>query len=542
MATLLPGTHNKEQQENLSLLKVYTAYRVLLSFGLLLIFILSDDDPLVGGLKPVLFIYTVSIYCFVNMLNLIILLPKRRSFGNQFLFTNFFIDIVAILFLADATGGIISGLGIFLVITICAASIVLTAQLATLTVAIASLAIIADTLRLISQQHLDSSSLLPAGLMGFALFAISFVIQSLAQRIRKAQSRAEQQDAAVSQLEEFNQQIVQRMRTGIVVVDSNGHIKMQNDAAGELLQEDSSYSLSAGLQGRFQQWRHQPQFQTPTFRINPTGPELQASFSKLTEAPDSDTLIFIEDNRRLAQRAQQIKLASLGRLTASIAHEIRNPLGAISHASQLLSESPNLSTADIRLSEIIEKHCDRMNSIIENVLQLSRRHAPKPVKTEINSWLKQFIEEYLATRESGQEITLASESDELYATVDVSQLQQVLTNLADNGLRYSLKKIGKAQLHIHAYASMPAGLAVIDIVDEGDGVNKDIEEKLFEPFFTTEKTGTGLGLYLSRELCESNQSRLDYTRTTDGKSCFRISFSHPDRLLEYENVSTSINE
>lgn len=534
MANHPPGNLNKQQQENLNLLKVYTGYRVLLSFALLLTFISADEQPLVGGLKPVLFIYTISIYCMVNMINLAIVLPKRNSFGNQFLFANFFIDIVAILFLADATGGIISGLGIFLVITICAASIVLTGQLATLSAAIASLAIIADTLRLISQNHLDTSSLLPSGMMGFALFVISFFIQNLAQRIRKAQFLAEQQQATVSQLEHLNQLIVQRMRTGILVSDSHSNIKMQNDAARELLQQEHIGSLSGDLLNRFNQWQQQQQFQTPTLRITKTGPELQASFSKLTETDNSDTLIFIEDNRRMTQRAQQIKLASLGRLTASIAHEIRNPLGAISHASQLLSESSELGAADLRLSEIIQNHCSRMNNIIENILQLSRRHAPKPEKTDLSKWLKQFIDEYTSSGHAEAEIKLTASSDSLYATVDISQLQQVLSNIFDNGLRYSQAKTGKAQLQLNIYTSLPSELTILDIIDEGDGVDEELEEKLFEPFFTTENTGTGLGLYLSRELCESNQARLDYTRTVEGKSCFRVSFSHPDRRLEQE--------
>lgn len=542
MANPLPGTPNRQQQENLNLLKVYTGYRVLLSFALLLTFVLAADKPLVGGLKPVLFIYTVSLYSLINMINFAIVIPKRATLSNQFLFANFFIDVVAILFLADATGGIISGLGIFLVITICAASIVLTGQLATLIAAIASLAIIADTLRLMSQNHLDTSSLLPSGLMGFALFAISFLIQNLAQRIRRAQLHAEQQDAAVIQLEQFNQLVVQRMRTGILVADVNGEIKMQNDAARELLQQDNAHHLSDELLIRFKQWRQRPQFQAPTFRITATGPELQASFSKLTDAEDSDTLVFIEDNRRISQRAQQIKLASLGRLTASIAHEIRNPLGAISHAAQLLSESTALDKADTRLSDIIQNHCGRMNNIIENIMQLSRRHAPKPVKTELRSWLNQFITEYKASTHSNAVIQQIGEDKPLYATIDISQLQQVLNNIFDNGLRYSQQKTGKAQLQLNTYTSSPSGLTILDIIDEGKGVDEEMEEKLFEPFFTTESTGTGLGLYLSRELCEANQARLDYTRTLEGKSCFRISFSHPDRLLEHKILNEDNHE
>ena len=528
------------QQQDLTLLKVYTFYRAVLACAILLTFIANPTSPLVGGLKPALFIYATSVYLAVNLIMLFIILPKKMLVGDRQLFANFIFDILAIVLIADATGGVTSGLGILLVVSIAASSIMLKNQQATLIAAIASLAALADTTRLISQNHLTSSSFLPSGLLGIILFITSFLIQNLAQRIRRVQLIAEQSAADVSTLQQLNQLIVQRMRTGILVANSAGVIKMSNEAATELLgTKDEKINtdnqipllLPWNLRNQFNQWLAAPQYQTPTFRASQTGPELQASFSPLTEDSHNDVLIFLEDNRHLAQRAQQMKLASLGRLTASIAHEIRNPLSAINHAAQLLEESPTIEPNDKRLCEIIQNHSDRMNKIIENVLQLSQRHAPNPIRLKLQDWLSQFISEFKSEDYPDAKLQLIPTQQRYEVTVDISQLSQVVTNLVQNGLRHSYQLTEKATITLNFHINRSTHLPVLDIIDDGKGIAEQDTDHIFEPFYTTESSGSGLGLYISRELCEANQSRLDYVRTEDNKSCFRISFPHPDRRL-----------
>lgn len=288
---------------------------------------------------------------------------------------------------------------------------------------------------------------------------------------------------------------------------------------------------------QFKLWQVNHQHNSPVFSSDENGIEVQISFSALTHEGSSNTLIFVGNNRRLAQRAQHMKLASLGRLTASIAHEIRNPLGAISHAAQLLEESSELNTADQRLSDIIQRHSKRMNNVIENVLQLSSRSAPNPEHVLLDKWLQVFINEFENTGETTfhttPHITLTSEQS-CTVNMDCSQLSQVITNLAQNGLRYSQQQTGKATLTLHVHINPLTQLPVLDIIDDGPGIDDDAKDKLFEPFYTTEAKGSGLGLYISRELCEANEARLDYIRTEANKSCFRISFPHPDRRLSQE--------
>ena len=262
------------------------------------------------------------------------------------------------------------------------------------------------------------------------------------------------------------------------------------------------------------------------------GFELQVNFTALTPSQHSEILVFLEDNRQLTQRAQQIKLASLGRLTASIAHEIRNPLSAISHAAQLLDESSELDSADRRLTEIIQDHSKRMDQIIENVLQLSRRKNAKPERINFQEWLKQYVEDYQNTTGEKVNITLSCSEEPSTINIDPSQLSQVLTNLIDNGLRYSKLNTGEASLELHFDLDPTNNLPYLDIIDHGKGIDEKNIQHLFEPFFTTETDGTGLGLFISRELCEANQARLHYLRNGKEQSCFRISFSHPDRRIE----------
>ncbi|MBL4827574.1 MAG: hypothetical protein JKY66_07660, partial [Spongiibacteraceae bacterium] len=292
MNDFTPRIENDVQQQDLILLKVYTIYRTVLSFAILLTFIVTPSAHLVGSLKPVLFIYVTSTYLAVNLIILFIVLPKKTSLSNPLLFANFIFDIVAIIFIADTTGGITSGLGILLVVSIAASSIILKNQQATLIAALASIALIIDTARLISQHHLNTSSFLHTGLLGIILFITTFFVQNLARRIRQAQLIAEQSTADLNVSQHLNQLIVQRMRTGILVADSNGKIQMNNVAAAELLdsmgeknrsEQHTLLTLPPDLLEQFKQWLKFPQYQTLPFRTTQTGPELQASFSPLTK-------------------------------------------------------------------------------------------------------------------------------------------------------------------------------------------------------------------------------------------------------------------
>lgn len=534
-----PSAPSQPQQtvslQNLSLLRIYSWYRIALAAVLIAILIATRTDPLVGHDSPQLFIAICAAYIIFVTLVLLSLTQVKRL-GRRLLFGNFVVDIAVLISLHHISGGTVSGLGLLLLVCIAASGLLLSGQLALLIPALGSMAILGDTLYLLQADPKANQSLLTAGTQGILLFATSLAFQMLSQRLRATQQIALERAVDVGKLQSLNQLIVQRMRTGILVIDNDAQVKMANEAAVQLLEaEDIQRELSEGknpalpqsLKLRFENWQRDPAASGKSFRIGHAGPELIARFTALNNEQSGDTLIFLEDSGQLAQRAQQLKLAALGRLTASIAHEIRNPLGAISHAGQLLSESPELVQGDARLIEIVLNHSRRINSIIENVLQLSRRTPPNPRRLDLGVWLHDFIGQYREGCEDDAHIDVR-EIIPVEISVDPDQLSQVLTNLLDNALRYSKKITGKAtaQLIVNTDSKQ---LAQLDIIDNGPGIDSRDQEKVFEPFFTTESKGNGLGLYIARELCEINQARLHYLRTEAGKSCFRISFSHPDR-------------
>lgn len=522
-------------QQNTTLLRIYSWYRIVLAVVLIAILIGTSRDPLVGRDDPQLFVELCGAYLLFALL-LLIVLPAIKRLGKRLLFVNFAIDIVALTALSHISGGTAGGLGLLLLVCVAASGLMLNGQVALLVPALATLTLLGDTLYLIAGNSNSNQSMLAAGMQGVLLFATSLGFQVLSQRLRTSQQLALERSADVSKLQNLNQLIVQRMRTGIVVADNEGRIKMMNEAACELLHaDDLRDQLARGgqpplrdeLLQRLQDWRIAPSAIAKAFRISDSGPELIARFTALDYEQTSDTLIFLEDSAQLAQRAQQLKLAALGRLTASIAHEIRNPLGAISHAGQLLQESSHLDTSDTRLLDIVMNHSKRINSIIENILQLSRRTPPNPRRINLREWLDEFVQQYQECLNDDAEISIR-EIQPALVTVDTEQLSQVLTNLVDNALRYSKQATGAAtaQLLININNNQ---LPQLDVIDDGPGIAPREQEKVFEPFFTTESKGNGLGLYIARELCEINQARLHYLRTRSGKSCFRISFSHPDR-------------
>ncbi len=537
MITSAKAGNNASQfhlQQNLSLARIYGWYRLALALVLAAILTATRSDPLIGGDNPQLFALLCGAYFLFALFWLVLPLSARAS--RRQLFATLFVDICTLIALGHISGGTSSGFPLLLLVVMAAGGLMLSGQIGLLVAALATLSLLGDTAYLISIRASTNQSPLIAGTLGILFFGTALGFQQLSQRLRTTLLLAQQRAVDVSKLLNLNELIVQRMRTGILVVDNEHRIQMMNEAATELLhaaplqrllEQGLKPALQDTLERRLQSWKEHPSASSIPFPSAESGPELIARFTALDQENPGDTLIFLEDSGQLAQRAQQLKLAALGRLTASIAHEIRNPLGAVSHAAQLLEESTELNLADQRLATIIVNHSRRMNAIIENVLQLSRRSPPNPRRLDLSTWLHTYLDEYQQGCAEPSEITIR-EIKSVQVNVDPDQLSQVLTNLLDNAIRYSRKTTGiaSAELLINTAAN---GLPQLDVLDDGPGIGAAEQEKIFEPFFTTETRGNGLGLYIARELCEINQARLNYLRNGQGKSCFRINFSHPDR-------------
>jgi len=524
--------------QNSRILQIYNLYRLALSSILLATFQTNPVTTQLGSLDPSLFLQTSLLHTSFSLLVLVVLRWRDPAhLPAQLPSALFMADILALTLLGYASSGVESGLPLLHLVTIAAASLVLRRRLSTFLAAIATLAVILSELYISLLTFVPANQYIQAGLLGALLMAASIYLESLAERMRQGAQLAAEQASSILNLEQLNQLIIRRMRTGVLVVDATGKVLTANDAALQLLHPGveqpatpDAPALPEILRQQLQQWQDNAGIRLPAFALSRASAQLQASFTYLNPGSRSSILIFLEDTAQMIQRVRQMKLASLGRLTASIAHEIRNPLGAISHASQLLRESPDLPAADARLVEIILTHCARVNHIIEDVLHMSRQRQEASEPIILQEWLTSYIDNYRATHSVTGTISLSIEPPSTQVRVITSQLEQILNNLFENGLRYSQKKTGIGSLSLEGGMS-ELKAPFLHIIDDGPGVDAATEEHLFEPFHTTENSGTGLGLYISKELCEANQARLSYRRTEDGRSCFSIHFPHPDRNM-----------
>jgi len=521
-----------EEQQNAqraAIFRVYNYYRVLIGFLFLFLFLDSNLNGFVGNVNPNLFRNTIITYLAVNIVigiaTLFISINLLSRTAPAFIVL--IGDIIALTLLMSASGGVASGLGNFLFFTLAFAGGLVHGRVSTVLPAIAFILTIYNELYLFFLDENDIQSFFQAGLLGIVYFVTNILFQTLSNQLRSRQSE-------VYTLEQMNQIIIEGMSTGVVVLNNENHARLMNNAAERFLAlpdlEISALrsNLPEELLDVVAAWQaeksHGDSQKEAVFTLQESSMELRATISELpSSSSDKETLVFLQDNTEVQRQAQQLKLASLGRLSASIAHEIRNPLGAISHAAQLLQESPNLDKGDQRLCDIVQDHSIRMNDVIENVLQMSRRQSPERVEINVKEWLGNFISNFRAGGHEAADITVEVENPDITIFIDPSHLNQVMTNLCQNGLRYSEKETGKARLVITCQSDELLNLVHLDVVDYGTGVAVENLENLFEPFYTTETTGTGLGLYLSRELCAANDARLSYRQAETGGAMFRIS-------------------
>jgi two-component system sensor histidine kinase PilS (NtrC family) len=535
------------------LLRIYTYYRTLLGSVLLMMFQIQFAPKILGNDNPDLFLYASITYTAINFMTLIVMWRLKYSPSQRKLFGSLLIDVIAIGLLMHSSGGAVSGLGYLLLVAIAAGGIMLRERISFFLAAITTIVVIGEgTFRFLILSQ-DNKSLFASGTLSALAFLTALLFQHLTKKIRLSYAEAEAQAAQAAHLQKLAQLIVERMRTGIVVLNKDLNIELCNQAALKLLgatnedTENLRLDRFPELYKKHQSWQRNTNDYSPYLKIDgDTITEAKASFAYLEPSSSTDVLIFLEDVRSLNQQAQQLKLASLGRLTASIAHEIRNPLGAISHASQLLGESDSLPASDLRLLDIINNHSKRVNQIIENILQLSRRRGAKPAQINLQQWIPSFIADYKSSKNNGYQLNIQvheknigdshndfdyddSSTTNLDAKFDTSQLQQVLTNLCDNGIRYGAPQAGQPDLRIEIGLDTNQQQPYIRVIDYGLGISEENSKHLFEPFFTTENTGSGLGLYICKELCEANQAIISYKRTDKGESCFHLQLAHPEK-------------
>lgn len=541
------------EAQNWKLLKFFNFYRLAIALAAVAIGLTVGSVPPFGSSSPPLFLLAGLLYSCVGIGGVIAIHLQKPDFDSQATLLSFS-DVTFLTMLLHASGGVGSGVELLLLVAIGGTSLMLGKRTTIFYAAIATIAVLlqhgwGDLQGALGGALADQAVALSdnttqdfprVGLFGLGLFATSFLGYTLASRLRATEELAARRGVDLANLAKINELIIQRMQSGVVVCDMAGSIRVINLAANRYLGVPASLKhkpalgdVAPDLAIQLFGWLgNQPEFRQRTMFKSRTGYALLPRFVVLAEGKDGGVLVLLDDMAFMRQQAQQLKMAALARLTASIAHEIRNPLGAIANAAQLLGESTSHADQDKRLIQIIEEQSRRMNVIVQSVTQLSRRDRVNPVRLALGPWLEEFIRQYCETVVVPLEAFVNTGAPGVELCFDPDQLFQVVSNLCQNALRASPPFSGTPLIRFQAGLD-PENRPYLDAIDWGKGVPPEIVENIFDPFFTTTPKGTGLGLYIARELAEGNGGSLDYHPGDGGVgSRFRVTFARAEECSE----------
>ena len=520
------------------MLALLNLFRLLVPLLLAALYVTISPRP-VGQPHPSLFIGVLAAYFLFAVLAIPGIRQRWPAIELQSLI-GVFVDVLAISVLTYASGGMSSGLAALLVLPVGAGSFVVTQRLAMMFAAVAALALLMQQLLATLVTSADSADFTAAGIVGALIFVVTLGVGPLARSLRESEELVRQREVEAASLAELNQFIVQHLRESILVVDERDSIRLINESAAHLLSGKSSMTrgtmlgeVSPRLLYLLESWRRNAYdwHLSSLSLLSSDGSSLvQPHFVALHKNGRGPTLIFLEDTTLISERVQQSKLAALGRLSASIAHEIRNPVGAMSHAAQLLAEDPKLGDQERRLTTIITSNASRVSTIIDNVLQLSRRDSTRQERLEINSWLTEFLAEFRQTLQvDAQVLQLNPAQTETEVRVDPTHLHQLMWNLCENAMRYGHQPNVAANIEVRSGRMAVSERPFVEVADRGPGIAAGDAERIFEPFFTAGEGGTGLGLFIARELAQCNRAILVYEPRGGGGSIFRVVFADPQR-------------
>ncbi|MFB1486034.1 MULTISPECIES: PAS domain-containing sensor histidine kinase [unclassified Thiocapsa] len=505
-------------------------FRLVVLIGLILLFSPSAMDPLITPANAALAWNVLIFYAILVLLSGLILYSRWPGRGSQ-VHLAIYIDIVAFTFLMHAAGGAASGIGILIGVTVAAGALLMEGRLALLFASFAALAVLTEQIYSDLSGSVATSSYTQAGLLGGIFFAVALLAHVLYRRVREAEDMAARRTVDIANLTKLNAFIIANLETGILAVDGERHLRLKNKAALELLDVDAIHPGSSlgDFAPEVVEWL-ETQVQNPASEgtvIRVGERELRATLKLLGDYRASGALIYLRDNQELTREAQQIKLAALGTLTASIAHNIRNPLSAITHASQLFADGKDLPEDDQHLLEIIRRNSARIDETVRSVLQLSRRDRMDPVSLDAARWIAEFAEEFREThRLAPERLTLEIAFSPDPVEVDPRHLHQIVSNLCENALIHGGYENELPRIKIRLLPSdETAGRTLIEIADEGPGIDAKTARDIFNPFFTTKTSGTGLGLYIARELAQTNGIHLTYEPAEPHGSRFRLHFA-----------------
>jgi len=477
--------------------------------------------------------------CIVYVTAAVLLIIARRLQWSSLrivALVNATVDALAIGFILYASGGVAGGLAILLVPPVLALTVLASRRDALLIAAVAALVVLIQQSLVSVSDAAPVSDYVTAGVFGATLFLLALAMWPVAGRLRESEALVRRRELDLANLAQLSQYIVQHLRESIIVIDAQDRIRLINESAAEILGDKSAFpdaligEASPRLMFLLESWRKGTGDSASVAPVDPTfvaadgARVIRPHFATLGSTSPGPVLIFLEDTSLLAEKVQQSKLAALGRLSASIAHEIRNPVGAMSHAGQLLAESPSLTSDDRRLTEIIRANATRVSGIIDNVQRLSRREPARLERLTLSAWTEEFHAEFCDTMQFPRDRLEVSSTHDIEVSADPDQLRQILWNLCENALKHAVQGDPARSIEIRYGRMVTNTRPFLEVADRGEGVRPEIAERIFEPFFSSGR-GTGLGLFLARELAQANGATLLYEPRLGGGSVFRLVFA-----------------
>ena len=559
-------------------LALFNLYRLLLGGLLLVLSALYGAALSPDAHEQSEFFWVGASYTFLVLVSVLAVSWRRPSPGWQLAF-QVCTDILCLTLLAYFSGGVQSNIAMLLLVSLAFAGLISHGRITLLYAALASIALLLEHAYSVLTREAAAAQFFQVGILCISYFALAWLAHTLSRYALISEKLATLRGADLASMAEANRLMIHDMPDGMLVVDERGQVRQSNPGASRLLgfafAPDKQVGLaecSPLLEALYAAWRQNPQLgaeiqqslpQSAGFASNvsevqsrhgaaePSGagttamhllPQSAGFASNVSEVHlprtnsavrvrflriGSETfwgaVVVLEDVQRVQEQARQVKLAALGRLTANIAHEVRNPLSSISYAAELMREGEH-EPSQVRLLQLIMENTSRLDRIVQDVMQLNRRDRVQAETLDLTGLLPGFVEALCLTEQVEPVLFALQLPPAGEIRFDRGHFEQVLWNLCRNALRYSHRRAGSVQLRA---ARAEGGSMVLEVEDDGPGVAPDALPKLFEPFYTTDSRGTGLGLYIARELCEANGARIEYRQGTGGGACFRIAFAVP---------------